>query len=304
MQITLPTTPRKEIMDWISVTLGTFILAVGFVLFINPYNIVPGGVYGAGVVLHYLFPSIEVGTFGWCLDIPLLIISIIIFGRGFGIKTIASSCMTPLFMNIMTWKIGNDPTEMLGGTINFQNDLIISCIFGGIMIGAGIGLILKAHATSGGTDIIGMIISKFIHFPIAKSVMVVDSLVVLFGLIVLGDWKIPLYSLIVIFVSSKMMDYILQGGESDKLLFIISEKHEEIKEFILDKLSRGCTYIKASGAYTKSDKDMIFVVISRRELSTIQDCIKSIDDKAFIIIVNAHETLGDGFKDFGEIIGG
>lgn len=295
---------RKDITSWILVVIGTFMLASSFVLFINPYNIVPGGVYGAGVVLHYLFPSIDVGTFGWCMDIPLLITSFFIFGKTFGLKTIVSSCLTPLFMNLLTWNIGSDPSTMLGGTVNFQNDLIITCIFGGIMMGAGVGLVLKSHATSGGTDIVGMIISKYIHIPIAKAVMMVDSMIVLFGLIVLGDWKIPLYSLVVIFVSTKMIDYVLQGGENDKLLFIISDKHDEIKQFILDKLSRGCTYIKSSGAYTKNEKDMIFVVISRRELSQLQDHIMSIDDKAFVIVLNAHETLGDGFKEFGEMIGG
>jgi len=295
---------KKEFFSWCMIVLGSYILAIGFVLFINPYNIVPGGVYGAGVVLHYLFPSIEVGTFGWCMDIPLLLTSFLLFGSGFGIKTIAAACLTPLFMNTMTWIIGSDPATMIGGTANFQNDLIISCIFGGVFIGAGVGLVLKSHATSGGTDIIGMIISKFLHIPIAKSVMLVDSLVVIFGLVVLGDWKIPLYSLVVIFVSTKMIDYIIQGGESDKLLFIISDKHEEIKDFILEKMERGCTFIKSAGAYTKVDKNMIFVVVSRRELATMQDNINSIDDRAFVVIVNAHETLGDGFKNFGERIGG
>lgn len=295
---------KKEFISWCQIVIGTYILAIGFVLFINPYNIVPGGVYGAGVVLHYLFPSIEVGTFGWCMDIPLLLISFLLFGSTFGIKTIAAACLTPLFMNIMTWIIGSNPETMLGGTANFQNDLIISCIFGGVFIGAGVGLVLKSHATSGGTDIVGMIISKYMHFPIAKSVMIVDSMVVIFGLIVLGKWQIPLYSLVVIFVSTKMIDYILQGGESDKLLFIISDKNEDIKKFILEEMERGCTFIKSAGAYTKAEKEMIFVVISRRELAPMQDYIKSIDNRAFVVIVNAHETLGDGFKDFSERVGG
>lgn len=295
---------KKELINWILIIAGTFILAAGFVLFINPYNIVPGGVYGTGVVLHYLFPSVEVGTFGWCLDVPLLLISFFIFGTGFGIKTIAASCLTPLFMNILTWSIGNDPSTMLSGSVNFTSDLIISCIFGGVCIGAGVGMVLKSHATSGGTDIIGMIISKYMHIPIAKSVMIVDSMVVIFGLIVLGDWKIPLYSLVVIFVSTKMIDYIIQGGESDKLLFIISEKKDQIKDFILGEMDRGCTFIKSAGAYTNTQKDMIFVVVSRRQLTTMQDYINSIDNKAFIVIVNAHETLGDGFKNFNERIGG
>ena len=295
----------EQIKHWVYIVLGSLIMAVGFTLFISPYNIVPGGVYGIGISLHNIFPDIQVGTFGWLLDIPLLITSFLVFGGRVGAKTITAACLMPLFMNTPQWVWGpvNPVTEFIVA-MNLGDDLIVSCIFGGVMIGLSMGLILKTHATSGGTDIIGMIISKYFKLPIAQAVLMIDVVVVVFGLIVIGDWKVPLYSLITIFVASKVMDFIIEGASGDKLLFILSDKHDEIKEFILGPMGRGGTYIKAAGMYTGAPREMVFVVISRRELSIVQDFVRKLDDDAFMIVVNAHETLGDGFKKFQERIGG
>lgn len=292
---------RQTVRQWLYVVVGAALLAAAFVLFITPYRIVPGGVYGMGVVLNYLFPVIPVGTYGLSMDIPLLIIAFRIFGARFGTKTIVAAILTPLFMNGLTWFAGTDPVTMFGGKIDLSNDVLLSCIFGGTLMGLGIGLILKTHATSGGTDIVAMIVSRYLHMPISRAVLYVDSLVVLFGLIVLGDWKLPLYSLVTIFVSSRVIDYIVDGGSGDKLLFILSGKHDQIRDYILDGLDRGGTYIKASGMYTGADKEMIFVVVSRREVSLMRDRIREVDPDAFMIVVDAHETLGEGFKTFEKL---
>ncbi|WP_283390649.1 YitT family protein [Millionella massiliensis] len=289
---------RQLIQQWLFVVVGAALLATAFVLFITPYRIVPGGVYGMGVVLNYLFPAIQVGTYGLSMDIPLLLIAFRLFGAKFGSKTIVAALLTPLFMDSMTYLIGSDPATMLGGKIDLSGDVLLSCIFGGILMGAGIGLIMKTHATSGGTDIVAMIVSRYLHLPISRSVLYVDSAVVIFGLVVLGDWKLPLYSLVTIFVSSRLIDYIVDGGSGDKLLFILSDKHADIRDYILSGLDRGGTYIKASGMYTGADKEMIFVVVSRREVSLMRDRIREIDPLAFMIVVDAHETLGEGFKTF------
>lgn len=289
---------RQLIRQWLFVVVGAALLATAFVLFITPYRIVPGGVYGLGVVLNYLFPAIQVGTYGLSMDIPLLLIAFRLFGAKFGSKTIVAALLTPLFMDSMTYLIGSDPATMLGGKIDLSGDVLLSCIFGGILMGAGIGLIMKTHATSGGTDIVAMIVSRYLHLPISRSVLYVDSAVVIFGLVVLGDWKLPLYSLVTIFVSSRLIDYIVDGGSGDKLLFILSDKHADIRDYILSGLDRGGTYIKASGMYTGADKEMIFVVVSRREVSLMRDRIREIDPLAFMIVVDAHETLGEGFKTF------
>lgn len=286
--------------SWIYIVVGTFLLAAGFVLFINPYYIVPGGVYGAGVVMNYLFPSIEVGTFGFMFDIPLLLISIKVFGGMFGARTIVAALLVPAFMNLLTFLVGKNPAEMFGGQIDFSNDMIMACIFGGAIIGAGVGLVVKSGATTGGTDIVAMLLTKFTGTAFSRSIFIVDSLVVVFGIIVMGDWKIPLYSLVTIFVSSRVIDFVIDGASYDKLLFIISEKHDELKSFILDEMGRGATYIKSSGMYTNKDKEMVFLVVSRREITAVQNKIKEIDNESFLVVVNAYETYGDGFKSFAD----
>ncbi len=253
-----------------------------------------------GVVLHYLFPSIQVGTFGFMFDIPLLLIGIRVFGGMFGARTIIAAILTPTFMNLLTFLVGDDPTLMLGGKADLSNDMIIACIFGGVLLGAGVGLVIKNGATTGGTDIVAMLINRFAHLPIARGVLIGDSLVVITGMIVLGDWRLPLYSLVTIFVSSRVIDYVIDGGSYDKLLFIISDKHEQLKDFILNDMERGATYIKSSGMYTHHQKEMIFLVVSRREISAVQSKIKEIDSNAFVVVVDARDTYGDGFKSFPE----
>ena len=291
----------KILMSWLGVLLGSFIIALAYVLFNTPYNITPGGVYGLAIVVNNFFPEIMVGTIGLIFDIPLLIISFIVFGRGSGSKTIAAALILPLMMNGLTYLVGGtDPLLILGGKINLTNDLLLASIFGGVLTGVGLGIIVKCKATSGGTDVIGMVMSKYLKMPFSKSMLFVESCVIISGLIVFGDWKLPLYSLISLFITSKLIDIIIDGTSTDKLMFIISDKHEEIKNYIINDLGRGGTYLKASGMYTKSDKMVMFVVISRNQLPVIKDVIKEIDESAFLTVVNAHEIMGDGFKSFAE----
>ncbi len=288
----------NKVRPWIYMLLGAVAIAVAYVLFITPYRIVPGGVYGTGVVLNYLMPGVQVGTWGLMLDVPLLLAGLRIFGARFGIKTIVAALLTPLLMNGLTWCVGSDPATMLGGRVDLSDDILLACLFGGSLLGLGVGWIMKSHATSGGTDIVAMIVSRYARIPVGRALLYVDSMVVLFGLVVLGDWRLPLYSLVTIFLSTRVIDSVLEGGGSDKLLFILSDKHEQIKAFILEELGRGGTYIQSSGMYTESPKEMIFVVVSRREVVLIQDRVRAIDPRAFLIVVKAHETLGEGFKEF------
>ncbi|CDN32130.1 hypothetical protein BN938_2057 [Mucinivorans hirudinis] len=290
----------QKIKHWLYVIAGSVLIAAAFVLFITPYQIVPGGVYGMGVVLNYLFPVLEVGSYGLLMDIPLLLISFWIFGGKFGTKTIVAALVCPTVMDTLTWIVGKDPATMLGGSINLTDDVLLACLFGGVLLGVGMSMILKSHATSGGTDILAMIITKFTHQPISRSLMMVDSLVVLFGLIVFGSWKIPLYSLVTIFVATKVVDFFIEGGSGDKLLFILSEKKEQIKEYIINDMERGGTFIKAAGMYSNAEREMIFLVVTRRELPAIQDFLRKTDPRAFMVVVNAHETLGEGFAIFSE----
>ncbi len=292
---------RKELWKWVIVILGAFFVAAGFALFTNPYQIIPGGVFGLGRVFHHLIPSIPTGTFGLMMDIPLLITAFIVFGRGFGTKTILAALSTPIIMNALTRFVGEDPLDgksLLSLYFNFSDNVLVAAIFGGLFIGGGIGLLLKVGATSGGTDIVDMLVVKYTKLPFSVAMLIVESTIVITGMLVLGDWKLPLYSLIAIFVSSKTIDFTLEGVKNDKLLFIISDKEEQIRNFILNDLQRGATCIKAQGAYTLKDKNMLFLAVRRAEVPEVKENIRKIDSKAFMVVVDSYETYGDGFTPF------
>lgn len=305
--------------DMIMIVIGCTMVAVGFVFFINPYNIVPGGVYGAGIVLHNIFPTVQVGTFGYLMDIPLLIAAIIIFGKQFGGRTLFAACITPGLMNIISSLAyptkealhALDPAQLLGGAIDLSDHLMLTCILGGTILGSGLGLVVRSNATTGGTDIVAMMLNKYLHIPFSRGVLMADSCVVIAGLLVIGfgigidggeagGWLLSLYSLICIFVSSRVIDYVIDGASYDKLLFIISNENDKLRNFIIHDLERGATFLKASGMYTKEDKEMIFLVVSRREVALVQRKVKSIDPKAFLVVTDAYDTYGEGFKAFPE----
>lgn len=301
--------------SWFLIFFGCIVLGTGFVLFINPYKFVPGGVYGMGVVLHNLFPSVQVGTFGYMFDIPLMITATLIFGGKFGARTIAAAMFTPGFMNLLTrWVYPNeaaietlDPAQLLGGRLDLSNDLLLAALLGGVILGVGMGIVVRQQATTGGTDIVGMLLQKFAGIKFSTGIMLADGFVVLTGLAVIGfglgldeasgeGWLLTLYSLIIIYVNSKVVAYMLDGASYDKLLFIISDDIEELKHFIIDDLDRSATYIKSRGMYTGKDRDMIFLVVSRKEVRQVQHKIRDIDPKAFVVVTDAYDTFGEGFK--------
>ncbi|MDD3636390.1 MAG: YitT family protein [Bacteroidales bacterium] len=278
---------KRWIINHLLILIGSFILASGFVLFITPYKIVPGGVYGIAIVVHYLLGT-PVGLTALTMDIPLTLIGIRILGPRFGYKTVIGFLLTAFFVDGITYLYGEDPLV--------ANEPLLSSIFGGVFLGTGLGLIFKSKATSGGTDIVAMIISKYTSLPVGQLLIWVDSVIVLVGLLVFQDWKIPLYSLIVIYITGKVIDAILQGVDYDKTLFIISDKYEEIRGKIIDDLNRGGTYLKGKGMYNGSEKTIIFTVVNRREMAMLQEYIHQIDPKAFVTVINANEILGEGFK--------
>ena len=271
--------------------IGSFILASGFVLFITPYKIVPGGVYGISIMLHHIFGT-PVGFVALLFDIPLTIIGIKILGPRFGIKTVVSFVLTAVFVDGLTYLYGTEPLV--------KDDALLSSIFGGLFIGVGLGLIFKSRATSGGSDIVAMIISKYTKLPVGQLMIAVDSAIVLIGLLVFQDWKIPLYSLIVIFITGKVIDTILEGMNYDKVLLIVSDKTEEIRDKIINDLNRGGTLLNGEGLYNNYERQIVFTVVNRRETVMLQDYINTIDPNAFVTVLNANEILGNGFKSLKE----
>jgi len=291
---------KKWFVSYSLIVIGSIILAAGFVFFISPYKIVPGGVYGIAIVIHYLTEGVfswapsglPIGLMGLIMNIPLTIIGIKILGPRFGVKTVVGFVLTSVFMDLITYFYGEAPLV--------ADDALLSSIFGGVLVGLGLGLIFKSKATSGGSDIVAMIIAKYTKLPLGQLMIYVDSAIVLIGLLVFADWKIPLYSWIVIYITGKTIDIVLQGMSVDKTLFIISDKFEEIRNRIINDLNRGGTYIPGKGMYNGSDKTIIFTVVNRREMAVLQEYIHEIDPTAFLTVLEANEILGEGFKSLKE----
>ena len=322
---------RQWFYQYAMVLAGTFIMAMGFVFFIDPHGIVPGGVYGIGIIVNNLtqelFPQgpfgvlqdlseqgfwgsisyplmnyindmfvqykggIPIGFTGLLINIPLTFVGIKVLGPKFGIKTILGFILCTVFIDSLTawW-----------GLTALVDDVLLSCVFGGILIGFGLALVFKAQATTAGSDIIAMIIEKYTKLSLGKLMIYVDSTIVLCSLLVDIDWQIPLYSWVVIYITGRVIDMTLQGANVEKALFIISDQYELIRNKIVQDLNRGGTFIQGQGIYNKADKNMIFVVLNRRELTLLQDYIHTVDSQAFLTVMETNEILGEGFKSLGD----
>lgn len=316
-QLCQPLLQLKWWASWGGIFLGSAIVASGFVFFINPYNIVPGGVYGASIVLHNLFPSIQVGTFGYMFDIPLLILSALLLGAKLGARTLVAALITPLMMNGLSRLVYPsqqalerlDPAQLLSGMLNMTDHLMLTCIIGAAIIGVGSGIVVRNQATTGGSDIIAMILQKYAHIRFSRAILLVDATVVCFGLLVIGfgigsaedieqpSWYLSFYSLISIFVISRVLAYVINGAKDDKLMFVISDKEMvQLHRFILKDLDRTATCIKSCGLYTGAEKEMLFLVVSHKEVNAVKHVIKEADPRAFVVVTDAYDTFGEGWK--------
>ncbi|MBQ4442340.1 MAG: YitT family protein [Bacteroidales bacterium] len=293
---------KEFIKTYSLIVVGTFIMSIGYVVFVSPLKLAPGGVYGIAIILHHLF-NFPIGLSGICLDIPLLIIGTLWLGPKFGAKTIVGVITLPAFISLWEKIYGYAPLIALPGdpmTPDPAANFIIA-LCGGVIIGIGLGLIFKTRATSGGSDIIAMIIAKYFkHIPLGTLLIMVDSTIVLAALAAFKDWTIPLYSWLIIYVTGIVMDKVIVGFHSDKVVFIVSDCYDEIRQHIFDELDRGGTFLHGEGMYNNDEKKIIFTSISRKQLPMLVHFVHEIDPKAFVSILDASETLGNGFTSLRE----
>lgn len=274
------------------ILIGSILIALGYVLFITPYRIVPGGVYGISIIIHYLFGT-PVGLTALAFNIPITLLAAKVLGPRYGAKTVTGFILTSILIDGLTYFLGSDPLKI-------GDEILMSSLYGGLFIGIGVGLIFRARASCGGTDVIAMMISRFIHQPVGQIMIYVDSLIVLAGFIAFKDWKIPLYSLVTIFVVGRMVDVVMEGLNYNKCVLIVSDKHDEISQIILHDLKRGGTIFNSKGIYSGKDRPLIFTVMSRSEMIRLKSFIRQIDPKAFITVMDTSEILGEGFRPLKE----
>lgn len=277
--------------DFLCILLGTTLLALGINWFTSPLALVTGGISGISIVvkeLSHMFMgyTIPIWLTTLVLNIPLFAISI----KQRGVQFAAKSLWAVSLLTAALWY-----TEFIPNVFDVNDDLLLGGIFGGIIIGLGVGTVLKAGATTGGTDMLATIIKyKHNRFPIAKVMLGIDGFIILSGFFIFGPIK-AMYAIISVFISSKVITGVLEGMNYAKVAFIMSDKEETISQAIMEKIPRGVTGLKATGMYTKEDKQMLFVVVSQKEITKLRDLVKEIDQRAFVTIADVHEVLGEGF---------
>ena len=305
---------KKEIFAYFLLTVGSILFAVGDVMFVNPYLMAPGGTYGLSNVFNTLWPW-KISFYAICMDVPLLIIGTWILGPKFGIKTIVSTALIFVFTFVLESWWGYNPVIRDGAIMTsvdpsmiksvveiphhggwFHPDYFLNTVVAGIIYGVAIGLIFRSGATSGGSDIISMILHKYTKISLGTLVMIVDGVITLSTLVAFGDIRLPIYSIIIIFIESKVIDMIVDGMKSYKTMFIITDNLEPVRDYILNELERGATCITGTGLYQGNQRQMIYVSLNRSDMIKLRSALYHIDPNAFVNIMESSEILGEGFR--------
>jgi len=278
---------KFSLKDFVMITVGIFLVAFGLEYFHIPNNIAAGGVSGLAIIINNFLPVLPVGIIILILNLILFAIAFVTLGGGFGAKTIYASFGLSGIMWIM---------ETFFTPAVLTDDLFINAAVGALIIGTGMAMVFNYGASTGGTDILAKILNKYFHLEIGKSLLAVDFIIGLTGLVTFGITA-GLYALLCIIANGTLIDRLIDGFNTAKELMIISKKEEQIIKFIIEELDKSCTVLSGYGGYTSEDIQILYVILSRRDYIRLRSYIKEIDPKAFISVNEVHEVLGEGFMD-------
>lgn len=303
---------KSELYAYLLLTVGSALFAIGDVMFVNPYLMAPGGTYGLSNVFNTLWPW-KISLYAICMDIPLLLIGTWILGPKFGVKTIVSTALIFLFTYLLEIWWGYNPViysgEITSASIEglsmvqiphdggwFVPDYFLNTVVAGLIYGIAIGLIFRSGATSGGSDIISMILHKYTKISLGTLVMIVDGIITLSTLVAFGDIRLPIYSVIIIYIEGKVIDLVVEGMKSYKTMFIITDNTEAVRDYIINDLRRGGTCLTGTGLYQGNERKMLYVTLDRADMVKLRSSLHRIDPMAFVNIMDSSEILGTGFR--------
>ncbi|MDT3703356.1 MAG: YitT family protein [Thermincola sp.] len=275
----------KVLREYFFILIGVLLTAVGLDMFLVPNRIAAGGVSGIATILHYV-AGFPVGTAMLAINIPLFIIGIKQFGLGMGLRSLFGTVTLSLLIDLMASLEIPEPT---------QNPLLAS-IYGGIIVGIGIGIVFRNKGTTGGTDLAAAIINNYMKLSVGVVLFIVDASVIIAAGLAFHSAELALYALLTVFLTARVIDIVQEGFGNTKAALIISNKPEEVADAILKKLDRGVTSLSGKGMYTGNEREVILSVVTRPEISILKDLVHEIDPKAFVILTDVHEVLGEGFK--------
>lgn len=279
------------LLSIVGITIGSAIYAAGFGIFILPNHIAPGGFIGIAVILQYYFPFLQIGTMIIIMNVPLFIIGLKRLGWHFLFGTIVGTLLSSVFIDLFAPYLPQ-----------LQTDAILAAIYGGFLMGAGIGIIFRSFGSTGGSDLLGQIIYDFTGLPFGQAMMLIDVAVIILAGVVFRNINISLYSIIAELISNKTIDIVQSGLTFSKAVYIITQKPAKIKEAILSEIKRGVTEITAMGGYTGEIKKMLLVVVPHTQVSKIKKVVREADPESFVIVAELSEVIGSGFKSIKERI--
>ncbi|MEK5078099.1 YitT family protein [Solibacillus sp. FSL W7-1436] len=273
---------KNSVMEYVFVIVGAAVIAFGFNVFLFPNQVASGGVSGISTILHGIF-GWNAGIVQYAFNIPLFIAGVLVLGKKFGIKSFIGTIALPFFVILTeSW----DPWTL---------NPLLGAIFGGIVVGLGIGLVFKGNASTGGTDLLAQIITKYTGLTLGTSVLFIDGLIAVSAAIVF-DLEKGLYALIGLYVTTKTIDIVQLGFSQSKMVYIITQKETDVRDAIYKEINRGITRLPAFGGYTGEERPVLMVVVYQTEFTRLKQVLKTVDPQAFVIVSDAYEVLGEGFK--------
>ena len=275
---------QKKIRRYLGMTIGIAIVAIGINMFFVPNKIAAGGITGLATVLHYL-SGLSVGSLMLIFNVPLFIIGIKILGAKYGLKTLYGAIALAVLVDVFA-----------PYTPTLTHDILLNSIYGGLLVGVGMGLVFRFRGNTAGTALAAAILHKIFNITVGQALLILDFFVVAFAGIVFKSPELALYAIIAIFVTAKIIDLVQEGPNNSKAFFIMAAEPELLAEGILKEVDRGVTFLQGKGGYTGQDRELLLCVVETSEVTQLKELIYQHDPQAFIIVTDAKEVLGEGFS--------
>lgn len=285
---------KSFIIDLLFITVGSACYAVAIGMFSAPNNIAPGGLTGIATLLNHLFDWIPIGTATIVMNVPLLIVSWFVLSKSMVLRTLCGIVISSVLTDVVSPYV--DDLFLSRIVVENGKDPLLVCIFGGALLGLGVGLILRRGGTTGGSEVISRLLEKkYPHMSVGTLILGVDAIVITLSAIVYGQIENALYAVVFVFVGSQIIDRVVYGGRSGKMIMIMSKKQPEITQAIMTKVNRGVTLLKSQGGYSGQDQNTMLVAVRKDEVYRLRKAVFDIDPDAFLMMLTTDEVRGLGF---------
>jgi uncharacterized membrane-anchored protein YitT (DUF2179 family) len=276
--------PLRVFREYLFILIGVLLTAAGLDMFLVPNKIAAGGVSGIATIVYYA-AKLPVGITMLVINIPLFLTGVRKLGVGFGFRSLFGTVMLSVFVDLIAPYLPV-PTR----------DPLLASIYGGIIVGVGIGIVFRNRATTGGTDLAAAIMNNYLRISVGVALFAIDAAVIVAAGIVFASAELALYALLTVFLTARVIDMVLEGFGYAKTAFIVSQKAREVADAILEEMDRGVTSLQGMGMYSGLPRDVLLSVVTRSEISSLKALVHSIDPEAFVILADVHEVLGEGFR--------